>query len=191
MSNGPLATGTVDSLCINGEPVESIRFRVDGPDGDSHSASTRKLAGHDGRYIRTSDLAQGKEVFNWRTWTGLAAEEIAEVEATLGLDIPQGCLLENITVSGIAGFSQLDPTSRLVFPSRGEGADLTQAVLAVWEENGPCATVGERLEKHHAKPGLKTDFIRAAQGKRGVMGLVLSAGEVRVGDTVLAYPPVK
>ena len=69
--------------------------------------------------------------------------------------------------------------------------DLTQAVLAVWEENGPCATVGERLEKHHAKPGLKTDFIRAAQGKRGVMGLVLSAGEVRVGDTVLAYPPVK
>ncbi|MBT7100421.1 MOSC domain-containing protein, partial [Candidatus Poribacteria bacterium] len=46
-------------------------------------------------------------------------------------------------------------------------------------------------EKHHAKPGLKTDFIRAAQGKRGVMGLVLSAGEVRVGDTVLAYPPVK
>jgi hypothetical protein len=191
MSNGPLATGTVDSLCINGEPVESIRFRLDGPDGDSHSASSRKLAGHDGRYIRTWDLTRGQEAFNWRTWTGLSAEEVSEIEATLGLDIPQGCLLENITVSGIPDFSQLAPTSRLVFPSRGEGADLTQAVLAVWERNSPCATVGERLEKHHGKPGLTTDFIRAAQMTRGVMGLVLSAGEVRVGDAVLAYPPVR
>lgn len=191
MSNGALATGTVDSLCINGEPVTSIHFRLDGPVGDTHSAFTRELAGHDGRYIATSDLSRGKQVFNWRTWTGLAAEEIAEVETTLGVDIPQGRILENLTVSGIPGFSRIAPTSRLVFPSRGEGDDLTQAILAVWEENGPCATVGKRLEEHHGKPGLTTDFIRAAQGKRGVMGFVLAAGEVHVGDTVLLYPPVK
>ena len=191
MSNAPLATGTVDSLCLNGEPVTSIQFALDGPVGDSHSASTRALAGHDGRYISTSDLPRGHQVSNWRTWTGLAAEETADVEAALGLDIPQGCILENLTISGIPGFSQINPTSRLVFPSRGAGGDLTQAVLAVWEENGPCATVGKRLEEHHAKPGLTTDFIRAAQGKRGVMGFVLAAGEVRVGDTVLLYPPVK
>jgi hypothetical protein len=189
----PLATGKVESLSIDGKPVESIRFGLDGPEGDRHSAYTRKLAGHDGRYVQTSDLSQGSEVFNWRTWTGLAAEEIAEVEGTLGLEIPQGCLLENIAVSGIPGFTHLEPTSRLVFPSHGEaeGDDLTQVILAVWEENSPCATVGNRLEKHHGKPRLCTDFIRAAQGKRGVMGFVLSAGIVRVGDVVTAHPPVK
>lgn len=191
MSISALATGTVDSLCINGEPVATIQFRLDGPVGDSHSASTRKLAGHDGRYIATSDLPRGHEVFNWRTWTGLAVEETTEIEAALGLEVPQGCILENLTVSGIPGFSQIAPTSRLVFPSRGDSDGTTQAILAVWEENGPCATVGGRLEKHHGKPGLTTDFIRAAQGKRGVMGFVLAAGEVRVGDTVHLYPPVK
>ena len=81
----PLATGKVESLSIGGKPVESIRFGLDGPEGDRHSAYTRKLAGHDGRYVQTSDLSQGSEVFNWRTWTGLAAEEIAEVEGTLVL----------------------------------------------------------------------------------------------------------
>jgi|SaaInl4_135m_RNA_FD_contig_31_1247766_length_1108_multi_4_in_0_out_0_1 hypothetical protein len=187
----PLATGKVESLTIDGKPVESIRFALDGPEGDLHSAITRKLAGHDGRYVQTSDLSQGCEVFNWRTWTGLSVEEMAEVEGALELEIPQGCLLENITVSGIPDFTHLEPTSRLIFPSHGEGDDLTQAILAVWEENSPCAGVGNRLEEHHGKPRLCTDFIRAAQGKRGVMGFVLSAGVVRVGDAVNAYPPVR
>ena len=114
----PLATGKVESLTIDGKPVESIRFALDGPEGDLHSAITRKLAGHDGRYVQTSDLSQGCEVFNWRAWTGLSVEEMAEVEGALELEIPQGCLLENITVSGIPDFTHLEPTGfRLILKS--------------------------------------------------------------------------
>jgi MOSC domain-containing protein YiiM len=150
------------------------------------------LSGHDGAYIRTSRLQKDSEVFNWRSWTGISQEELAGIENDLGLRVPSGCLLENIIVSGIPNFSKLPPTSRLVFPGMYEdGKGVTQAILAVWEENSPCDGVGKRLEAHHKQPGLSARFIKAAQNKRGVMGLVLSPGEVRVGDTVLVYPPVQ
>jgi hypothetical protein len=184
-----LATGKVESLSLNGNPTQTITFALDGPMGDAHRKFARQLSGHDGGYIRSSALQKGARMFNWRSWTGLAVEEIAEMEQSLGCTIPQGCLLENITVSGIPNFSQLTPASRLVFPHRPEEQH-PQAILAVWEENGPCKTVGQRLEDHHQRPGLKTDFVAAAQGKRGVMGFVLAAGHVAVGDQVLVYSPV-
>lgn len=162
---------------------------MEGPEHDVHSGFTRSLSGHDGAYLTTSSRVRGDLVFNWRTWTGLSQEEISEVESRLGVIIPQGCLLENLVVSGIPGFSQLAPTSRLVF-SR-EGSDITRPILAVWEENGPCKTVGDRLEQYHSRPGLKTDFITASLGRRGVMGFVLASGTIEVGDTVTVYPPVE
>ena len=191
MKPEPIAIGKVVSLAINGIPTEDIAFGLDGPGGDEHIGFARGLSGHDGAYIKSSDLKRGHRVANWRTWTGLSAEEIGSVSKAIGYDISTGLLLENITVEGIPNFSKLDPTSRLVFPSHELDGVLTQAVLAVWEENGPCATVGKRLEEHHGIVGLKTDFIREAQGKRGVMGLVLSAGTVSVGDEVRVYPPVR
>jgi hypothetical protein len=187
LKNQLIVTGVVEALAINGSPVERISFNLDGPKDDAHQGFTRLLSGHDGAYIRTSGRIKGDEVFNWRSWTGLSAEEIGTVARAIGYKIPVGVLLENLVVSGIPDFTQLAPTSRLVFP---QGADGTQAILAVWEENGPCRTVGERLETLHQKPGLKTDFIRAAQGMRGVMGFVLSAGMISVGDEVRIYPPV-
>jgi hypothetical protein len=185
--NQLLATGTVTSLAIDGETTGRITFDLAGPIGDIHYGFTRSLSGHDGAYIRTSGLKKGDTVFNWRSWTGVSTEEIGDVAKAIGYEIPAGILLENLSIRGIPHFSQLAPSSRLVFP---QAADGSQAVLAVWEENGPCRTVGELLELLHQKPGLKTDFIRAAQGKRGVMGFVLSPGTVSVGDTVLVYPPV-
>lgn len=191
MSTEPLASGRVEALCVNGEPVKSSLFLLTGPYGDRHSRMTRKLSGHDSGYIRTSALKKGDTVFNWRTWTGLSIEEINEVEQRIGVNIPQGCLLENITFSGIPNFSQLAPTTRLVFPAKEDCGNGTQAILAVWEENGPCRGVGEPLERYHAIPGLKTKFIAEAKHKRGVMGFVLAVGRIDVGDTVLVYPPVQ
>ena len=185
-----IASGTVSSLAINGESVPQIMFGIEGPVGDSHAGFERRLSGHDGDYIKTSALVKGSRVFNWRSWTGLSLEEMAQVEQALGFDIPVGCLLENITISGIPNFSQLEPGTRLVFPGHVSRNRLTQAIFAVWEGNGPCRTVGERLEAHHGTLGLKTGFIRKAQNKRGLMGFVLSAGTVSCGDQVLVYPPV-
>ncbi len=183
--------GRVETLALNGTPVSSIMFELVGPIGDRHAGFTRHLSGHDGGYIRTSNLQKGAMAFNWRSWTGLSQEEVSDIEKTIGHTIPVGCLLENITISGIPNFTQLEPTSRLVFPAHTVDGVTMQTILAVWEENGPCLTVAKRLEDHHQAPGLKTDFIRAAQHKRGVMGFVLSAGTVAVGDQVLVYPPVR
>lgn len=186
MKNEILATGRVESLCINGLPVDHIEFDFDGPVGDVHSGFVRHLSGHDGDYIRTSDLAKRNPVFNWRSWTGLSQEELAEVEEQLGCIIPQGILLENLVISGVPNFSKLAPTTRLVFPKRD-----TQTILAVWEENTPCHGVGQRLANYYENPELNKQLIARALGKRGVMGIVLSIGRVELGDTVLVYPPVQ
>jgi MOSC domain-containing protein YiiM len=73
-----------------------------------------------------------------------------------------------------------------VFPSSGKN---TQAILTVWEENGPCGTAGKRLADHRENPDLTREFRAKAKGKRGVMGFVLSNGLVSLGDEVLVYPP--
>ncbi len=185
----PIATGTVGSLWVNGRQMPVLKFKFDGPVGDDHAGMTRELDGHDGDYVATSRLKKGHGIFNWRTWTAISIEEMYEVEHTLALKIPGGCLLENIIICGIPGFSQLPPTSRLVFPKKDDGS---QVILAVWEENGPCDGVGKRLQNHYPEQDkLSTRFIAAARHKRGVMGFVISEGYVENDDVVEVYPPTK
>ena len=88
-------------------------------------------------------------------------------------------------MTGVPNLSKLPPTTRLVFPVRND----MQAILAIWEENTPCQIVGQRLAAHYGRPELKRALITAARDKRGVMGLVLSAGWVEVGDEVQLFPP--
>jgi hypothetical protein len=191
MAIEPIARGIVESMCVNGQPIEQTYFLLDGPCHENHAGFERKLSGHDSEYVRTSSLKKGATVFNWRTWTGLSRGEISEVEQELGVEIPFGCLLENITFSGIPNFSKLAPTTRLVFPFREKMLYGEQAILAVWEENGPCKHVGKRLADHHSNFDLMTTFVAAAHGKRGVMGIVVAPGLIEVGDEVLVYPPAR
>ena len=184
----PIAIGRVESLALNGKEVSSIRFNYDGPMGDNHSGRTRQLAGHDGTYLRTSKLVKGDPVMNWRTWTALSREDVVAIEMELGADIPVGCLLENIIISGIPNFSYLPPTTRLVFPQH-DSCESKQAILAVWEENGPCKTVGKRLADLHDDATLTSKFVEAAYRRRGLMGFVLSGGYINEGDLVHAYSP--
>ncbi len=191
MKNEPIATGRVEGLCINGVVVLSAYFDFRGPVGDKHSELTRHLSGHDGGYIRTSDLKKGDVVINCRQWTALSKEELLEIEHSLGCIIPPGCLLENLVISGVPEFSRLLSGSRLVFPKREHFGCESQLILAVWEENNPCHVVGRRLQDHHGIPGLSTKFISSAQHRRGVMGFVFSPGPVEVGDEVVVYPPMQ
>jgi hypothetical protein len=189
MKNAPVAEGLVTSLSINGESVKKIQFEIHGPQGDTHSGFIRTLSGHDGEYIKTSDRTKGDVVFNWRTWTALSLEELALIGDEISAHIPQGILLENIIFYGIPNFSKLTPGSRLVLQS--QESQERRPILAVWEENAPCATVGKRLEEYYKKEGLKTAFVASALGRRGVMGFVLAPGIVEIGDKVLVYPPVQ
>lgn len=189
MKNVPLAEGFAATLSINGKPVRSIEFELSGPQGDTHSGFTRTLSGHDGEYIKTSDRKKGDIVFNWRTWTALSSEELRLIKDDIGVHVPQGILLENIIFSGIPKFSKLKPGTRLVFESKDLSKE--RPILAIWEENAPCGTVGKRLEEYYKKEGLKTAFVASALGRRGVMGFVLASGKVEVGDRVFVYPPVE
>jgi MOSC domain-containing protein YiiM len=130
-------------------------------------------------------------ILNWRAWSALSLEEAAETEKALGVKIPAGCLLENMIISGIPNFSKLAPTTRLVFPARTHRDQHTQTILAVWEENTPCAVVGARLAKHHNQPGLTQRFVAEARNRRGVVGLVLAPGLVQNGDAVSVYSPAR
>lgn len=183
----PVARGVVSSLAVNGAEVLSLTFHLEGPQGDKHAGFTRTVSGHDGGYMKSSDLRKGDAIFNWRSWTGLSHEEVCEIEEELGYRIPTGCILENIRISGIPNFSEITPASRLVFLSH-EGPE-KQAILAVWEENGPCLTAGMRVQEHYGIPGLAFRFVEAANKRRGVMGFVLAPGTIATGDKVLLYPP--
>lgn len=181
-----IAHGEVVSLAVNGDPVHELYFHLDGPEADRHRGFMRRLSGHDGDYIRTSERNKGDLVLNHRSWTGISTEEMAQMEHALNVKIPIGCLLENITFSDIPSFSDLPPMTRLVFSSH----DKQQAILFVLEKNGPCITVGRRLAEHHGRPELTSMFVNIARNRRGLMGVVFSQGWVEVGDDVRVYPPL-
>lgn len=187
MSEQLFAVGKVESLCVNGSPTSSINILPEGIFRDTHRGFQRALSGHDGAYLKTSALKKGHAVFNWRSWTALSLEELQAIEYAISCSILPGILFENMIISGIPNFSQLQPTSRLVFPLEKE----SQAILAVWEENGPCRTVGERVESASGGHTTSAEFVRAAHKKRGLMGFVLSPGVVRVGDQIRVYGPVR
>lgn len=184
----PIAVGRVVWLGINGYSVTMLDFNCGGPAGGHNSGNRRSLNGSDSEYLGTSKLKKGDSFFNFNTWTALSREEVNDIEEKLHLPVPNGCLLENIIVSGVPQFSNLNPTTRLVFPQRISNSDRTQAILAIWEKS---KTVGDRLEQHHRKPGLRADFVAVAPNSSGVTGFVLAAGQINVGDEVLVFPPVR
>jgi hypothetical protein len=112
----PQGRAFVRSLVVNGKKVSSILFDLEGPRGDRHTGFRRPLSGHDTEYRKRYDLPKGTMIANTRTWTGIAAEEIEEVEKDLSCRIPPGVLLENFTLDGFPSFSHLKPGSQLVFP---------------------------------------------------------------------------
>ncbi len=185
-----IGTGTVTGLAlrVSGKSYSTLKISFDlgGPFGDDHHGHTRVLGKHDGDYLKSSELTGADEVFNWRSWTGLSNEEVTETEKALDYPIPLGTVFENIRISGIPNFSKLPPTTRLVFPRRFTN----QAILTVWEENGPCRTAGERVAALYNEPRLVAKYVKAALNRRGVMGFVLSPGQVCVGDEVRVYAPV-
>lgn len=177
----------VQTLLLDGVPVPQINFRFDGPVGDKHYGRIRKLDGHDGRIIRNTKLRKGHPVLNTRSWTAVSFEELRIIEKKLGVQIPSGCLLENIVIRGISNFSRLPPGTKLVFPQKAGGH---QVILVILEQNTPCKIVGDRLQSHY--PGqrdLSSRLTDAAENRRGVMGLVFSEGFIEVDDIVEAHLP--
>jgi MOSC domain-containing protein YiiM len=172
-----------EAILINSTPdedlsssrIESAAVSYAGIEGESHSGLVRASC------VRVRhQYPQGTEIRNTRQISIVSVEELAEIAAKMGIPrLQPEWLGANLLVSGIPNFSQIPPSTRMIF-SGG-------ASLVVDLENSPCKYPGEIIERHH--PGHGARFARAAVGRRGVTAWVEREGKINSGDSIRLYIP--
>lgn len=160
------------------QPVERIDLGFAGPVGDSHSGLTRAACSRvAGTYRR------GRAIRNARQLAIMSAEDLAAIARTMGLAaLDPGLLGVTMVLEGLADFSHLPPSSRLVVEGREPAAG-----LVVDMENRPCHLPAPLIEARH--PGHGGAFRGAAKGRRGIAAWVEAEGEVRLGDSLRLHLP--
>ena len=156
--------------------VEELVFDWAGVVGDSHAGSTRRAD------VRIPHYPRGTTVRNERQVTIVAADQLAEVAATLSLpEIRPEWLGANMVLAGIPSLTLLPPATRLIFAS---GASL----VVDWE-NQPCTGPGTVIAEHYGDPTLRSRFVKAALEKRGFTAWVECIGTIHLGDAVTVVVP--
>jgi hypothetical protein len=146
-----------------------------GMQGETHGGETRLSCSR----VR-AQYPKGTNIRNVRQVSIISLEELAATALNMGIpEIDPTWLGPNIVVSGIADFSLIPPSSRLISDS---GAALTIDMI-----NGPCRFVGDVIEEHY--PGKGKLFVKAAYNLRGVTAWVECPGELEVGDTLTLHMP--
>ena len=173
----------VQAILLNSTPdedlstsrIDSVAASYEGLEGESHSGLVRASC------VRVRhQYPQGTEIRNTRQISIVSVEELALIAATMGIDgLQPEWLGANLLVSGIPNFSQIPPSTRMIF----DGG----ASLVVDLENSPCKYPGEIIERHH--PGFGNRFARAAVGKRGVTAWVEREGQISCDDSIRLYIP--
>ena len=160
---------------LSSSRVASVAASYAGLAGESHSGLIRSSC------VRVRhQYPQGTEIRNTRQISIVSIEELAEIATTMGIDeLKPEWLGANLLVSGIPNFSQIPPSTRMIF-SGG-------ASLVVDLENSPCKYPGEIIERHH--PGFGNLFAKAAVGRRGVTAWVEREGHISSGDPISLYIP--
>lgn len=166
--------------------IQAIRGH--GIRGDAHAGTRLQDAREE--TLRKFGFSKGIEIANYREFSAVSLEELAEIATTLKLPerIPYGCLGENLVISGIPKFTEL-PTGTMLFFQKSL-VETRTAVLVVWAENMPCRLLAETLQLRF--PGVQNIdrfFVGTAFGKRGVVGSVYVSGNISEGDTVIARVP--
>jgi len=153
----------------------SLRAEIGGFEGDKHQGPTRKT--WEGEWEPAGTIRR-----NERNWSGVSTEELDYITQRLELteQLSATTLGANLCVEGIPEFSLLPKGTRLVFPSG--------AVLLVEEYNPPCSDMGEQIASKYptraTEPLNNKTWLRPASGRRGVVGVIDVAGEIRVNDEV-------
>ncbi len=134
-------------------------------------------------------LIKGTPVWNTRQWSAVSAEEMVAVAAAIGIGkIEEGDLGENLIVEGIPRFSELPPGTLLFFASKA--GERRSTVLVVMGQNRPCHIPGDVIaEKNGGGKKMVGDFVKKAEGLRGLVGFVYSGGFVKEGDVITAVLP--
>ena len=155
--------------------IESVAVNYAGLEGESHSGLVRASCSR----VR-HQYPQGTEIRNTRQISIVSVEELALIAETMGIDgLQPEWLGANLLLSGIPNFSQIPPSTRMIF----DGG----AALVVDLENSPCKYPGEIIERH--RPGFGDRFARAAVGKRGVTAWVEREGRISNGDSIRLFIP--
>jgi MOSC domain-containing protein YiiM len=172
-----------EAIMVNSTPdedlsscrVDSVEASYQGLKGESHSGLVRASC------VRVRhQYTQGTEIRNTRQISIVSVDDLAEIAENMGVESLQPEWIgANLLVSGIPSFSQIPPSTRLIF----EGG----ASLVVDLENSPCKYPGEIIERH--RPGFGERFARAAVGKRGVTAWVEREGKINSGDAIRVYIP--
>ena len=179
----PFTELTIEGVYVCDEQTSStardeIFAGLAGIEGDRHFG-TSKAAG-----VREQKFHErGTEIWNSRQWSAVSMDELAQTAAVMGVpELRADWIGANFVVSGIDGFTQLPPLTRLVFPSG--------ATLIVYAENLPCSLSARAIKSKTSFTDEQiAAFVKSAMGRRGVVGWVERAGVIRPGDRVLVYTP--
>ena len=160
---------------LSSSRVASVEVSYAGLQGESHSGLVRSSC------VRVRhQYPQGTEIRNTRQISIVSTEDLAIIADNMGIaELKPEWLGANLLVSGIPNFSQIPPSTRMIF---GGGAS-----LVVDLENSPCKYPGEVIDQHH--PDFGKLFAKAAVGRRGVTAWVERQGQINSGDSIQLYIP--
>lgn len=160
------------------EALPELTLTYAGIPGDRHGGLTRPSGAREPWYPR------GTEMRNERQLSILSDAELAEVAATLAIPaLAPEWIGGNLVLSGVPHLSLLPPRTLLMF----EGG----AVVRIDGDNGPCRKSGKAIAARVAgRADIEFGFVKAAMGRRGLLGWVEREGVVRPGMavTVMAFP---
>jgi len=163
-----------DNKNLSKDKHESIRVELDGVVGDKHRGYVRSCYSVDKQ-------PAGSSRRNERQWSAISIEELEEIASAMSAatSITPASVGANLCIRGIPELSRLPKGTLLKFSSGAE--------LIVEEYNPPCKDMSTiQAELHNTS---NTAFSQAAKLKRGIVGVVEAAGEIRAGDgvTVIIY----
>lgn len=173
----------VEALCIKNRRTKfprsgvlAVDVSLEGFIGDVHSGFTRPSDARD------RDLPRGTQMRNYRQWSAVSIEELAQIAEKLGIErIEPWMVSANLTFSGIPDLTKLPRGTRLEFRDG--------PILMVEGENSPCVLPGKEIAAVNAGVD-PASFVKAALHRRGVVGVVHLPGAIRVGDVAsVRLPP--
>ncbi|WP_426033047.1 MOSC domain-containing protein [Cypionkella sp. TWP1-2-1b2] len=160
---------------LESAPINEIFAGFDGPEGEAHGGINRPACSRVAALYKRNHLIR-----NTRQFAVMAAEDLAQIAAKMGLETLDPALLgTSLVIAGIPDFSRLPPSSRL----QATGG----ATLVVDMENRPCTLPARPIENTH--PGYGKAFKPAAQGLRGITAWVEAEGTLRLGAKMRLFIP--
>ncbi|MBC6406675.1 MAG: sulfurase [Rhodobacteraceae bacterium] len=158
------------------QPRDRLELTFDGVRGEAHSGRTRAACTR-----VAQQYPKGTQIANVRQLSIVSAEELAAIAQDMGLPrVYPHWLGASLVVRGIADFTLLPPSSRLISK---------EASLVIDMENHPCHLPAREIEAEH--PGAGAGFKAAAWHRRGVTAWVERPGSLELGAVMHLHVPAQ